>query len=250
MSLAKRLNEMTRSQRSSYLGGSFRMTVDMRRFFFDRDIVHDPALEEARQGLMRVGSYVRRVARSSIKVKGSARKSPKKGSKAYAKWLDEQFNKPRSEPGKPPFQHTGNPVVYPRNIWFAKDGDDAVVVGMAAFKNFNDPVPHSIEFGESGAFKNPRRIVRKMGKSGEIRVGGNKARSTKVAPRTMQGSVAVTYAILRTQAQVDRANRINEELYGPLQIGGKTDPRPVMGPALDMGVQKFHDAFTGRLSGA
>ena len=43
----------------------------------------------------------------------------------------------------------------------------------------------------------------------------------------------MTYAVLTTQAQAERANRLNEELYGPEMIGGRRiEPRPYMGPAL------------------
>ena len=44
----------------------------------------------------------------------------------------------------------------------------------------------------------------------------------------------VTYARLQTTDQVDRANRLNEELYGPEFVGGnRIEARPYMGPALE-----------------
>ena len=55
---------------------------------------------------------------------------------------------------------------------------------------------------------------------------------SKTTKRTTDGKW-VTYTKLTTQAQADRANRLNEELYGPEYIGGKPiAARPYMGPAL------------------
>ena len=72
--------------------------------------------------------------------------------------------------------------------------------------------------------KNKRRKRRVMGGSGELRIGGPRTRTTR------QG---VTYGRLTTPRQVARANRLNEELYGPEYIGGKFQKaRPFMGPAL------------------
>jgi hypothetical protein len=44
--------------------------------------------------------------------------------------------------------------------------------------------------------------------------------------------VQVTYARLRTADQAARANRLNEELYGPASYMATYPPRPYMGPAL------------------
>ena len=65
--------------------GSFGLSVEWKSLFFDRESVSNPVLEESRQALLRLGAYTRRVARSSIKVKGAARKAPKIGTKAYDK---------------------------------------------------------------------------------------------------------------------------------------------------------------------
>jgi hypothetical protein len=91
-------------------------------------------------------------------------------------------------------------------------------------------VPPTLEFGgPSVVKKNPRRRERRPGGAGEIRIGGPRSKTTK---RTRDGKW-VTYTKLTTQAQADRANQLNEELYGPEYIGGKQiEARPYMGPAL------------------
>lgn len=228
----------------------FALSVDWKASFFDRDAVADKALAQSRAALSRLGAYTRRVARNSIKVKGAAKPAPKPGTKAYDKWEREKASRPRSKPGSPIFQHTANSVVYPRNIWFAKDGADSVIVGMAKFTTTTAvPVPASIEFGETKKAKNPRRRTRRIGSGGEIRTDGRHSKTTKIAKRTRMGDVAVVYAKLRTQAQVDRANQINAELYGDDEYAITTAERPVMGLALSKAALKFDDAFEGRLSG-
>ena len=227
----------------------FGLDVKWKELFFDRESVADPVLAESRKALLRLGSYTRRVARNAIKVKGAARKAPKPGTRAYDKWEKERFEKPRSKPGQAPFQHTSNAKLYPRNIWFARDGLDSVVIGMAAFNARAVPIPAAIEFGEKKTQRNPRRRLRKVGGAGEIRIDGRKSRTNKIAPRTLRGSVAVTYAKLKTQAQADRANQLNQELYGDERQTFETAERPVIGPALAAASLKFDAAFEGRLSG-
>lgn len=226
-----------------------KIVASAKEHFFDRQAVQKMADAEARRGLARMGAYIRRVARNSIKVKGMARRPPK-GTKAFDRWLEEVRNRPRSAPGSPVFQHADHPVVYPRNIWYAWDGKDSVVVGMAAFgskRRASAPVPHQIEFGSQGLMPNARRTKRHLGGVGEIRIGGKTSRASKQAANTRIGSVLVTYAALRNAAMVDRANRLNAELYGPDQVPANTAARPVMAPAFSAGVGKFDEAFSGRL---
>jgi hypothetical protein len=74
------------------------------------------------------------------------------------------------------------------------------------------------------------RRIRHVGDGGEIRIDGPASRTTK---RNRFGAM-VTYARMRTQAQVDRANRLQEEMYGPLTIGPTSiAARPYMGPSLE-----------------
>jgi len=80
--------------------------------------------------------------------------------------------------------------------------------------------------------KNPRRRVRKVGSGGEIRLGGRPCRTTRPVLDRHGATVQVTYARLRTGAQVARANRLNEQLYGPALYMATYPPRPFMGPAL------------------
>lgn len=227
------------------------VTASIKEHFFDREVVQKQMDKTARAGLSRMGGYMRRVARSSIKKKGLARKPPK-GSKAYDRWLDEQRNRPRSKPGDPVFQHSDHSLLNPRNILYGWDGRDSIIIGMMGYSSRfakAGAVPHQVEFGSSNLVENPRRRDRVLGGVGEVRVGGNVSRATKRAAKTRLGDVMVTYAKLRTTKQVAAANAINERLYGPDEVPVKTAARPVMGPALAKTIAKFDEAFVGGLKG-
>ena len=77
--------------------------------------------------------------------------------------------------------------------------------------------------------RNKRRALRKVGHGGEIAIG---AAARWRGANTNADGIPVVYIKLRTQAQADRANRLNEQLYGPLYRIAYIDPRPFMGPAL------------------
>lgn len=94
--------------------------------------------------------------------------------------------------------------------------------------------------GAASGRVNPRRITRQINGSGEIRIGGASCKATKRTKNTLSGTVDVTYAKLHTAAQVERANEINEELYGPLMLPAVTiAPRPYMGPAMEAELPKL-----------
>lgn len=181
---------------------SFR--YDVKAMFFDRRAVVDALGRANVKALSRAGAFIQRRARTSIRKRKRA-----------------------SRPGEPPSSHVGTL----RNlIYFGFDtATRSVVVGPTPV-GLVSIVPPTLEFGGSGVRqKNQRRRHRRIGDGGEIRIGGRRGATTKRAA----GGKWVTYTTLATQAQADRANRLNEELYGPEYIGGKPiEPRPYMGPAL------------------
>jgi hypothetical protein len=106
-----------------------------------------------------------------------------------------------------------------------------VVIGPVRLSSrVNVPALH--EFGGRVFLRNKRRVVRKIGSGGEIRIGGRAGRTTKPTVDRHGNTVMVTYARLRTAAQVARANRLNEAVYGPATYTANYKPRPFMGPAL------------------
>ena len=161
--------------------------------------------------LSRAGAYIRRSAKGSIR---------------YAKGA--------SKPGRPPHAHAskkgGKNSPLRELIFFAYDDRTAsLVIGPTPFRG-RAIVPRVLELGGTApGHKNPSRRIRRVGDAGEIRIGGRLSAGTK---KNRFGKM-VTYTVLRTQSQADRANQLQEELYGPLTIGPVSiAARPYMGPAL------------------
>ena len=172
--------------------------------FFDRQAVIDAVGRANAQVLGRAGAFIQRRAKSSIRKR-----------------------KRVSLPGEPPSSHVGTL----RNlIYFGFDtATQSMVVGPTPVGAIG-LVPPTLEYGGPAVVhRNPRRRHRKVGDGGEIRIGGYRGKTSK---RTSDGEW-VTYTRLTTAAQADRANQLNEELYGPEFIGGgRIEARPYMGPAL------------------
>jgi hypothetical protein len=174
--------------------------------FFDSPAVTGATDRATRQVLSKFGAYVRRTAKGSIrKAKGP------------------------SKPGNPPHSHKG----YLREFIFFhyNPGIRSVVIGPALFAR-SSWAQHTLEHGGTVRIKNRRRRTRRLGGVGEIRINEGKAAKSTKQVEGRHGTAEVTYAKLFTAAQVDRANLLNAELYGPEFIPGvRIEPRPYMGPA-------------------
>jgi hypothetical protein len=110
--------------------------------FFHQEYVADKLLRAKKKTLARMGAFVQRSARSSIKKPG------KRLVKKLAKLKDEGLilsASPVSDPGKPPFSHTGRL----REILFVWDaGPQSVIIGPV--KNnakSSGKAPGLLEFG-------------------------------------------------------------------------------------------------------
>ena len=183
----------------------------MRKVFFDRRAVIDRIGRANAAVLSKAGAFIRRSAKGKIR---------------YAKSV--------SKPGNPPHAHEskrGSKDSPLRElIFFAYDDrTNSVVIGPTPFRD-TAIVPRVLELGGSApGHRNPLLRIRNVGDGGEIRIDGPAGRTTK---KNRFGAM-VTYTKLRTQAQADRANQLQELLYGPLVIGPVSiAARPYMGPAL------------------
>jgi hypothetical protein len=189
--------------------------MDMARVtktFFDRQAVIDAVGRANARVLAKAGAFIRRSAKRSIR-----------------------YAKSPSKPGNPPHAHEsrkgGKDSPLRELIFFAYDDrTTSLVVGPTPFRGAAI-VPRVLELGGTApGHKNPLRRIRKVGDGGEIRIEGPTSRTTK---KNRFGAM-VTYTKLRTQAQADRANQLQELLYGPLTIGPTSiAARPYMGPALE-----------------
>ena len=93
------------------------------------------------------------------------------------------------------------------------------------------------EFGGPQRNKNKRRQKRRIGEAGEIAVFSRKPRGrTFRSGRRVKGadgkSRFVVYATLKTSVQVERADRLNKLLYGPMSSNAHYKMRQTMRPTL------------------
>lgn len=125
------------------------LNARIKDLFFDRQAVIDQIGKDRARFLRNIGRYIQRVARSSMKRKGKARKPPKNQTgKAYQRWLDEIQKQPASPPGTPPFVHTDDKYATLKNILFAFNTVDSVVVGPVGLRATSN-VPSLHEYGGS-----------------------------------------------------------------------------------------------------
>ena len=197
----------------------FTMKADTSKFL-NRVIVETEVERIEFEGLKRNALYLRKAARNSIR----RRKSPSKPGQA-----------PRSVRGD---LKRGIQAHYERGLGYA-------VVGPVKF-DWGTNAPSVLEFSGDSVIDNS--VVRKVGDGGEIRVvsgaaaGVKRDSSGKFLRASQRGKevrpgVRVVYGKIRTQAQADRATRINREIFGPRRI--TINERPFMAPSLQRSLPKL-----------
>ena len=180
------------------------MRCQMKECFFDRPKVVAAMDAATRAVLTQFGAYVRTDARHSM-----------------------PYRLKRSAPGQPPSSHKGT---LRDNIFFAFDpAAHSVVIGPVPLGK--GTAPGVLEHGGWAQVKSLRKR-RVVGKSGEIRIGGRRSKTTRTIILPNNTRVQVTFAKLETGAQADRANQLNEQIYGPDRVRMIwVEPRPYMEPA-------------------
>jgi hypothetical protein len=179
---------------------------------FDTRLVEKVVGDVSAQVLYRMAAYARTTAQRSMRYVTR----PKRGSKRV---------RIVSQPGEPPRAVKPHPWLR-KHLAFAVDTErGSYVVGPKALRGSRAFTPGLLERGGSARVTNTRRLVRKLGGYGEIRV-------KLPAPKNPVKGRDVWYTTLKTQAQVRRANELNEYLYGPEIISINMAPRPYMVPAM------------------
>jgi len=207
----------------------FNLTWNVKNWFFDRERVRGMLRITTRQALAKAGALVRTIARRSMRYVTSLREQERQIAAGERKRL--RGEPAPSAPGTPPHAVRPHPWIR-QHLYYAYDpGRGSVVIGPVRLSSqVNVPALH--EFGGRVVLRNPRRRVRKVGSGGEIRIGGRACRTSRPTQDRHGNTVQVTYARLRSAAQVARANELNEALYGPAHYVATYPPRPYMGPAL------------------
>ena len=213
------------------------LDVSFKRFFYDRQAVIDKLDKQRLASLRTAGGWSRTTARRRIR----RRKGP-------------------SAAGESPHAHTSHPFATLKNIQFGFDTlREQAVVGAIGFGKADVPVPKALEEGTAVRRPNVRRSPRTIGKAGEIEArslsGRRSLKSRRKEKARLEGDSSrkitgfdgakwvVTFAILRSASQVRRANEIQEQLYGPLEIVGEIEARPYMEPAMKLAAVEFPDLY-------
>ncbi len=199
--------------------------------FFDRQKLVGQANKAVFKALNRAGGATRLTAKRSMRARPLGK---------------------ASLPGMPPHRHKQqrgakhrHDYGLQRSILYGYDrATQSVVIGpSAAFGAGIRRIAKTHEYGGFETKKNPRRRLRKLGGSGEIRMkvsrharGKLRSSISAITDDYIEGINAgidpVVYGKLFTREQVRRANEINEALYGPSVLHSTYPPRPTMGPAL------------------
>jgi hypothetical protein len=198
------------------------MKVDPSKLFFDQPVVIRVMDKATARVFNRFGATTRLTARHSI------RKVGKKGK--------------ASLPGQPPKSRKG---FLRDHIYYSFNPQTkSVVIGAALFAR-SSWAQKTLEHGGSVRQRNPQRRIRKIGSGGEIRI---KTTLVHQGFKNLAGDYSsefeeedtVIYCRLHTQAQADRANRLNEELYGPMELPAvNIAARPYMAPAFEITKEKL-----------
>ncbi len=197
--------------------------VDPNKLFFDRQKVIDAVGKARAKAMGKSANMIKVISRRSMR---------------YVTLFPEQLAqqtagkrsrfgriRPASPPGFPPRAIRPHPHVR-KFLWAQFDRTTlSSVIGPKGFLSRGTGAPRILEHGgRTKRKRNKRRTKRRLGGSGEIRLGGRVSRST---------SQGVTYGRLSTPRMVARANTLNKELYGPEFTGGRFQrARPFMKPAL------------------
>ena len=208
---------------------NFNLTFGAKLRFFDRAAVTRSVGAITRLALGKAGALVRMIARRSMRYGTSLREQQRQKDAGERKRITGDPSP--SAPGTPPHAVRPHPWIREHLYYAYEPAGRTVVIGPVRLSSrVNVPALH--EYGGRVFLRNRRRVRRKIGSGGEIRVGGRACRTTKPAVDRQGTTVQVTYARLRTGAQVARANELNEALYGPASYTANYPPRPFMGPAL------------------
>lgn len=205
----------------------FRVGFVVKDWFFDTDNVKKHLRNVERGVLRRFGAYTRRVAINSMKDVPPEMKEQK----GY-----------HSAPYTPPHAHSKNGIKRGKfNIVYGYDpARRSVVIGPRKMPNRSDYVPYRLEYGGSARnVINPRRKERKIGDRGAIRYeDGNQPlsenhRSKRRVKAAGDGRYYIAHFIpIRTEAQLQRVNRVEDFLFGPGKYSQiNIQPHPYMRPA-------------------
>jgi hypothetical protein len=218
------------------------VTLRVKREFFDKKIVQNVVGVHAARWFEHAAAYIRKAARNSIKYRKEAAPAGRPPS-AHRKAAAARKSVPAALAVGLKTQTTRLYSPLKEMIFYDFDYRTAsMVIGPSYFSGpgiIGGVTPRVLELGGmTGRRANPRRTLRFLGGSGEIRTNIHGRWSQSISRKGMKEikgryGESAAYAKLKTPAQVARANRINEFFYGPDYLPSvHIAARPYMNPAL------------------
>jgi hypothetical protein len=213
--------------------------------FFDRPAVVRAVEDANRKALFKAAMTVRKIAQRSMR---------------YRKYVPGGQG---AAPGRPPFARRGRgpgrDALVRKLLYGGYDTSTMTSVAGPAKADRATGAPRNLEFGGPIRTKDRRRR-RVVGGGGEVRVVSGSVSLGRDPTGRFKGvgsrgkevpgvpGVRVVYAKLRTQAQADRATRINAEIYGEPKVL-QMAPRPFMRPALEKYAPEMPQAWARSVNG-
>jgi hypothetical protein len=208
---------------------SFTVKMECKNLFFDRGRVIRSMDKATREAMQRAAKFIRRRAQTSMRYVTSLASQQRQLEEGARKRVPLPYTP--SRPGEPPVAVRPHPWVRKHIRYYYNPRKKAAVIGPVGFPS-GSGAPHALEFGGLVLIRDKRRRERKLGDGGEIRIGGRPGVTTKPAINKHGLAVMVTYARLVSARMVQRANMLNQLLYGDKESKRKMAARPFMGPAL------------------
>ena len=227
----------------------FNLAFDAKRLYFDTPLVKRLIGEAAGEGLAKAGALVRMIARRSMRYVTEEKTQLRQIAAGTRKRLTAVRS---SAPGEPPRAIRPHPWIR-QHLYYSFDPSVGSVVVGPVMMPAGSGAPRTLEHGGMARIRNRRRMIRRVGRVGEIAVGGRTSRATRMTEDASGNTVAVTYVRLKTAAMADRANRLQQQLYGPLYRVQPIAARPYMGPALTVAMPRLESlwakSIAARMSG-
>jgi len=219
---------------------TLQLNARVKDFFFDRENVRKRLRKKKLNALKKAGALSRKIIR----------RKPRK-------------RKRKSRPGETPSVHTDSKFATLKNVQFAYDpSSDGVVVGPIKIGSENAepgavPAPQALEYG-GGSTANPSYRKMKLGKSGPAEV--DRQRGDKTINRGRRGGSSekdvvvwdgqfdvrdrkVVFMKLKTAAQVAKAQKLHDELWGPKYLKSDIAPRPFVAPAMQEAAPDYPELY-------
>lgn len=215
--------------RTSAVQSSLTVRMDTKHLFFDRGKVIRAMDKPTREAMSKAARLIRRRAQTSMRYVTSLARQQRQLEQGARKRVPTPYTP--SRPGEPPRAVRPHPWVRKHIRYYYNPRQKAAVIGPVGFPA-GTGAPHNLEFGGVVVIRNPRRRKRRLGDGGEVRLGGRGGSTTKPTVNRHGLTLMVTYAKLISQRMVDRANQLNQLLYGTGSDKRTMAARPFMGPAL------------------